>query len=138
MEGTVSGIGGGCETPEIVTMSCLCPCVQYGITHAEDQGKSTWIPFTFTYLLHSLGYNILSLVLIGPFVSPDVAVSLAGFTGHIFTGIYAGRARGNIRRKYGIEGTPLNDCLMHSFLWPCAIAQEASIVHRFKYELLKS
>ena len=61
-----------CETPEIAAMSMLCPCVQYGITHAEDQGKSTWIPFTFTYLLHSLGYNLLALALIGSIAPPEI------------------------------------------------------------------
>lgn len=118
-------------TPEILVTSLLCPPVQYGITHAEDQGKSTWIPFALTYLLHSVGYQFLSLLALGTVAPPEVAAPAAACIGNICTGIYGGNARTTLRRKYGMDGSPLQDCLLHTFVSPCAIAQEASVVRKF-------
>lgn len=98
-----SGICDCCADFESMTLSCLLPCVQFGLNKEKLHGVSCYASCLLTSIL-----------------------SLIPFFGCCLVPLYTHNARLTLRDKYGIrEGRCLNDCGVHFFCLCCALSQEA-------------
>lgn len=112
---------------EMLLMGCFCsPCL-FGLTHGRVNERSS-IPYALAYAFHCLGYQLATYGVISGVATPIVAGYASSLCGACMTGLYAGRERVALRRKYGIGGSFCDDCLVHACFPSCALIQEASHV----------
>lgn len=122
---------------ETSCMSLFFPMVQYGhnVAHTNAlEGKSynSWIPYCCGYM-GSYIIGGFSFILYGSAIAglggytltPQLASTLANVGAPLCLGCYAGKFRTRVREKYNIQGSYMNDCLIHSVVSPCAVCQEA-------------
>ncbi|KAJ8612242.1 hypothetical protein CTAYLR_002882 [Chrysophaeum taylorii] len=126
--------------PENFAMACCCPCARVAQSAARaklkpELGYGGWL----------LVVSLATLIVFNPFLWPWCSGAWPLYVTHSYTiqvwlpwcatwylaiPAYVGVCcwvRTLIRRKYGIDGgpfTPVVDCIEHTFVSPCAIAQE--------------
>lgn len=112
---------------ELLLMGCFCgPCL-FGLTHGRANDRSC-IPYSLAYAFHCVAYHLAAYGVVSGVSTPVFAAYASSFCGASMTGLYAGRERSALRRKYGIDGSACDDCLVHACLPSCGLIQEASQV----------
>ena len=113
--------------------SLVCPMITFGHNSAtmnaqEGHPYPSWVPYGCGYI----GAYVLGVVCVVsyfpqffPGITDATVSALAQLQGSLCLGVYAGHQRSRIREKYNIEGNSYSDCIMHSFLSPCALCQES-------------
>ena len=123
------------ETPGNYCMSLWCPCVRFAQTATRAKlAPRCFGPIAWTCVYFS-AFTLFCMPFLWPWCPPDprrlalpwcgvwwIALPLIAVIGAI--------KRSEIRRKYNIRSDcgPLEDCCVHTFCEPCAIAQEAAHV----------
>ena len=122
---------------ETSCMSIFFPMIQYGhnvakLDSVENKPYNSWIPYCCGYMgsyfiggMSFIFYGSIIASLGGYTMTPHLASSLANVGAPLCLGCYAGKFRTRIRNKYNIQGTYMNDCIIHSVVSPCALCQEA-------------
>ena len=115
---------------ETLIMSLFCSPCQFGLTHAKAHSpEQSALSYCVAYGFNAYVCYVAALALTPvPPVTPAAAALIASCASTSAVGMYAGSARTRLRRKYGIEGSGCDDCLLHTFFHQCALAQEANEV----------
>lgn len=127
-----------CNVPfETSCMSLSFPMIQYGhnvgkLDAFEKKLYNSWIPYCCGYMgsyiiggLSFIFYGTVLTSLGGHTLTPQLATTLGNVGASLCLGCYAGKFRTRIRNKYNIQGSYMNDCIIHSIISPCALCQEA-------------
>jgi Cys-rich protein (TIGR01571 family) len=111
---------------ESCCLTCWCPCIRWGLT-LKRAGLWTFGAACAVYLLLRVGTNFASPNVYNQ-ISPWIAI--LGAISAIALIAISVNYRMKLREKHRIPGSPFEDCLCHTFLSCCAVAQEARHVDR--------
>ncbi|KAL9245256.1 hypothetical protein vseg_018930 [Gypsophila vaccaria] len=124
----MTGICGCAEDPDSCMTGLFCPCVLFGrnVNRYKEE-----IPWTNPCICHGIcvegGMAVAALVgLFNGYMDPNT-VRLFG-EGLLFAwwicGIYNGLFREELQRKYHLENSPCDPCMVHCCMHWCALCQE--------------
>lgn len=121
---------------DILMYGLFCqPCL-FGENTSSIMKHPSCISHTFSY--SALGFSSSWLgSLLGNVICPGSDLAMIGGSSLCYgclIGTYGGEMRTRLRQKYGINGTPNQDVLMHFFCSPCAVCQEAQEIRLRKNE----
>jgi len=114
------------ESMSIVLLSCCVTPYRWAQT-AQRAGLYEFARALALYGVPWLIFVVLQLVWDATKAWYLIFPSLACWAVQVYLG---SKARLRIRQHYGIPGTDADDCMLHTFCRPCAVAQEARHIDR--------